>query len=457
VTEPGGPRRACGIAAGGIVLLIAVFGRAAEPLTIAERAAAQLNRPSVHDEPPRIAMALAAAGVPEETIGEFFDAVGQADLPGMVASIDGFLFLTRDPRWQPLRRHFAEFLELPDVVTIDEAAIGQLAGYEGVVTLPAVRELSVEAAAACGAFGAGDWAAAVELPGISELAPEAAAALARCEALLVLPNLTRLSVATARALATQEGVGVVVGGLESLPADVAAALAETKSIRGLLLPDLTTLDSAPLARRLARQDHAFLPKVTRLSPEIAQALRGNDGGELALPALRELPMEAAEQLVGAGYFWLSLGGAARLTPAAATILSRHNGQLGFPGREAFSAAAATELARHRGSLVLPHVTELPADVARALAAHTGPLVLPSLADLPDELARELGRHAGPVILPAVRRLSAAAARGLVAGRGSLSLPGLEQVSAEAFDLLRATPGIELPPLEALEILAAPAR
>ncbi len=431
------------------------LAQAAEPATIAERVAAQLDKPSVHDEPAAIAEALLAAGESEQTIGGFFQAVSQADLPGMVASIDAFLFLTRDPAWRPLRRHFAEFLELPDVTTIDAAAIRPLADYEGVVTLPAVREVSAEAAAACAGFGARSWGAALELPGIAALDPEAAAALARCEALLVLPNLRRLSAETARALAAQEGVGIVVGGLETLPADVAAALSETKSIRGLLLPDLVRLDSEPLARRLARQDHAFLPAVGELSVEIAAALRGNEGGELSLPALRELPAEVAEQLVTAGYFWLTLGGAAGLSPETAVILARHNGQLGFPGRESFPAAAAAALARHKGSIVLPQMTDLPTEVARELADHTGPLVLPALAELPTTLAEALGRHAGPVVLPAVRRLSTAAARGLVTGRGPLSLPGLEQASPEAFEILRATPGIELPPVEELAILPDP--
>ena len=429
--------------------------RAAEPATIAERVAAQLGKPSVHDEPAAIAEALVAAGESEETVGAFFQAVSQADLPGMVGTIDAFLFFTRDPEWRPLRRHFAEFLELPEVATIDAATIRPLADYEGVVSLPAVRELSVEAAAACAGFGAGSWGAALELPGIDELTPPAAAALARCEALLVLPNLRRLSADTARSLAGQEGVGLVVGGLETLPADVAAALSDTKSIRGLLLPDLIALESEPLARRLARQDHAFLPAVRELSVEIAAALRGNEGGELSLPALRELPVEVAEQLVGAGYFWLTLGGSSRLTPETAAILARHNGQLGFPGPEPFPAAVAAALARHKGSIVLPQVTALKAAVARELAEHTGPLVLPALAELPDDLAAALGQHAGPVVLPAVRQLSTAAARGLVTGRGSLALPGLEQVSPEAFEILRSTPGIELPPVEELAILPDP--
>jgi len=449
------PARGRGFPGRALVLLIAASGQAAEPLSIAERVAAQRGKPSVHDEAPAIAKALVAAGESEETMAGFFRAVSQADLPGMVASIDGFLFLTRDPQWRPLRGHFAEFLELPDVVAIDEATIRALDGYEGVVTLPAVRQLPPDAAAACASFGAGDWGAALELPGIAELEPEAAAALARCQALLVLPDLRRLSAETARALAAQEGIGLVVGGLTTLPADVAAALAETKSIRGLLLPDLTELDSEPLARRLARQDHAFLPAVTRLSPEIAVCLRGNEGGELSLPALRELPAEVAESLVGAGYYWLTLGGAAGLTPEVAAILARHQGQLGFPGHGSFPEPAATELARHKGPIVLPQLTGMPANVARELAAHTGPLVLPSVAELPGDLAEALGRHAGPVVLPAVRQLSTAAARGLLTGRGSRSLPGLEQVSPEAFELLRATPGIESPPFEELAILPDP--
>ncbi len=128
------------------------------------------------------------------------------------------------------------------------------------------------------------------------LAADAAAALATCRAIVVLPNLRGLSTDTARALALHEGVGLVIGGFARLPDDVAAALAECRSLQGLLLPDLETLDSEPLARRLAQQDHVFLPRLTRLTPPIAATL-AEGAGELSLPALERITPRALSALL----------------------------------------------------------------------------------------------------------------------------------------------------------------
>jgi len=94
---------------------------------------------------------------------------------------------------------------------------------------------------------------------------------------VILPALTALPVKAAQALPAHEGVGVVLGGLTRLEPESAAALAKLKSMQGMLLPDLEELDSVPLAARLAKQDHVFLPRLKRLSPEIARALSANEG------------------------------------------------------------------------------------------------------------------------------------------------------------------------------------
>ena len=73
-------------------------------------------------------------------------------------------------------------------------------------------------------------------------------------------------------------MGVALGGLTRLEPESAADLAKLKSMQGMLLPDLEELDSVPLAARLAKQDHVFLPRLKRLSPEIACALSANEGG-----------------------------------------------------------------------------------------------------------------------------------------------------------------------------------
>lgn len=410
-------------------LLVFPATPAADALTaaIAARVAAQAGKPSIHDDQPTIERALEAAGMPADAVARLFASVEQADLPGMAAGLDAFLFFTRDPEWRPLRQQFAEYLELPEVTQFDADRVRPLAGYGGVVTLPAITTLAPETAAALASFGGDSWGAALEFPAVEGLEPDAAAAIARSNALLVFPHLRGLSPEAARRLASHEGIGIVLGGLAELPADVAGALAETKSIQGLLLPDLKSLDSEPLARRLARQDHVFLPQVTAIEPRIAASLRDNEGGELALPGLERLTPEVARQLVGAGYYWLRLGGAEHLSVEAAAVLARHNGQLTFPGPVPFPAAAAAELARHANVISLPRVAHLPADVAKALAPHEGSLILGGLTDLRAETASLLVEHAGAIHLPAVRRLTPEVATTLAPRSGSLSLSSLATI------------------------------
>jgi len=369
--------------------------------------AARQTKPSIHEDEAAIGRALAAAGLPAEAIARLFIAVGQTDLPGMGASLDSFLFLTRDPEWQSLRRHFAEYLELPGVTDLDAGRVRPLVGYGGVVTLPAVAAITPETAAALAEFGKDDWGAAVEFPAVKTLSPAAATALARCNALLVFPQLESLSAEAARALASHEGIGVVLGGLATLPADAAEALSENASIQGLLFPDLERLDSVGLAKRLARQDHVFLPKITAIDPTIAAALRDNEGGELALPGLRDIAPEVARQLVGAG---------------------------------CFSPAAATKLAAHANIISLPQVAELPADVIRALTPHEGGLILGGLTELPAETAAHLAMHAGGVHLPALERITPEAAAAFAEGPGLLSLPGLSRLTPAAAAALARRPG-----------------
>jgi hypothetical protein len=351
----------------------------------------------------------------------------------MVPSLDGFLFFTRDPAWLPLRNRFAEYLSLPGVTAMDPQLTAALADFAGVVTLPDMTAVSVESAEALAAFGGADWAAAVEFPGVTSLEPDAAAAIARCPALLVFPGLQRLSADSAKALARHEGVGIVLGGLKALPPDVAAALAEVTSLQGLLLPDLTSLDSAALAGRLARQDHAFLPAVTRIDPAIAAALRGSDGGELALPGLATLPPEIARKLVGGGYFWLVFGCGQNLSKEAAEILARHPGQLTFTGPE-----------------------PLPPEAARGLAAHTGTLRLPQVAAITPDLATALGQHRGPLVLDGIATLDGPDATGiagsLATAPGIVALPGLKRISASALRRLLEKSDVQLPPIEGLEVI-----
>jgi len=429
-----------GLPAGVLLVACVAAGQVAtatDPVVgeIAKRVEATRTRPSVHEDRHAIERALAAANVSADSTARLFAAVATADLPGMAASLDGFLFFTRDPAWSPLRRQFAEFLELPGVTMLDPARVRALADYGGVVSLPDLGRLTAETAAALATFGRDDWGAALEFPAVTEVDADTAAALASCPSLLVLPNLRRLSADAARALARHDGIGIVIGGLADLPPDVAEALASCRSMQGLLLSDLERLESKPLARRLSQQDHVFLPRIRVISPEIAAALRGNEGGELALPALGGVSPELARELVGAGYYWLRLGGCDTLSAEAAAVLAGHNGQLTFTGPRPFPAAAAAELARHANVVSLPQLPALPADVARALAAHQGTLQLGGLRTLSAETAASLAEHAGAIHLPAVETISPAVAAIFAPRSETVLLTGLRSLdvaTAESF-------------------------
>ena len=439
------PSRRVGLAVALVAFGLAGGLRAADPVVsaIAARVRDRQTKPSVHDDQPAIERALAAAGLPPEAIAQLFAEVAQADLPGMAPSLDIFLFLTRDPKWLALRGKFAEFLELPGVTELDADRVAAFTDYDGVVTLPDVTTLTPRSAAALAAFGEHTWGAAVELPAVGAITPDAAAALSKCTALIALPHLRELSADTARSLAAHEGIGLVIGGLATLPADVAAALAKTKSMQGLLLPDLEVLDSEPLARRLSRQDNVFLPQVSALGVPIAKALRGNEGGELALPHLAAITPDLAREFVGAGYYWLTLGGTETLSPEAAAILAGHNGQLTLTGPLPFSAAAAAKLAAHEGLLSLPHLSELPADVARAMAEHEGSLELGGVTRLTAESAAALAAHAGGLFLPAVATITPEVAAVLAPRIDTVLLTGITSIDVETATAFATHAGDEL--------------
>lgn len=410
------------------------------------------TKPSVHAEPAEIDAALQAAGLTDDQRERLWAAVTAAVLPGAGSRLDGFLFLTRDPEWRPLRGRFAEYLEIP-AAEISPAAIRELHAYPGVISLSGLDRLSPDLLAALDGFGGEDWGTAIEFPALTTLSPEAAAGLARTKCLLVLPALESLAPAAARALAGHEGVGIVLGGLDRLDPEAAAALAGITSLQGLLLPDLEVLDSTPLAARLAKQDHVFLPRVRSLSPEIAQALAPNGGGELTLTGLENLPADVAKILGGSSFFGITL--AATLAPQPAAELVGHNGPLVLAGTRPPSLETAAALARHPGEIRLPGIVSLPANVAAALAPHEGLLACDLLADLPVDTARALARHRGGLWLGGLQKIGPEAARLLASCPATLSLPSLAEASPRALEALLAKQDVELPPQEAITLVPEP--
>lgn len=412
----------------------------------------QAAEPSVHDERPTIDAALVAAGVPAERIARLWQAVASAVLPGAGSRIDGFLFLTRDPEWRALRGRFAEFLDLPGVSRLPAAAVQELEAYAGLLSLPGVTAIDAETLTAFDGFGATDWGAGLELPGITTLDTETAAGLAKTECLLVLPALRELSPESARRLAAHEGIGLVVGGFPTLSSAAAAALAEVQSMQGMLLPDLETLDSAPLAKRLSCQDNVFLPRLRAISPAMVEALSPSEGGTLALPGLDELLPEAAERLARSGYYRIALDERAFRRPETVRALVAHPGPLILVGTRPPRADTAAMLAARTADIHLPAVATMPPDVAAALEQHAGTLVFEHLAALDAATATRLARHAGPVSLGGLRSIDLATARVLATARGGVALPDLAEVSPRTIAvLLAAGETVTMPTHDALRL------
>lgn len=457
------------IAANAVAVAILLGGPAvpegaAEPPTDSEvrrLVARAAKRPSVHADRATIDEALEKAGVSAATVARLWHAVDAAVLPGGGGRLEEFLLLTREPEWLALRDEFAEFLSLHGIERIEKKTVARIRRHPGVHSFPDVRELDVASAKRLRGEQDDAWRAAVELPAVRSLTPAAADAVAKCPTILTLPALTDLSAETAAALARHEGAGLVLGGLRRLEPAAAEALAAYPPLQDLLLPDLESLDSIPLAKRLAAQDVVFLPRVSRLSTDVAAALQGEAGGMLVLAGLVELPERIASELAEAGFHGITLDGGV-LAAATARALAPHPGPLVLTGTHGVSVAVATALDSHASDLVLQHVTRLPAAVAAALPgsdhllalpavreldaaaaaelAVTGPLSLPSLHVLDEEAAMALADHPHLLQLDGLRGLAPAVARALGRHRGDLMLGGLETIDAATAAGLASCPG-----------------
>ncbi|MFM7184029.1 MAG: hypothetical protein ACKO4Z_04555 [Planctomycetota bacterium] len=444
---------------------LAVRPAAAAPPTDAElRAlvAGAAKRPSVHADRPTIDKVLHQAGVSRATIERLWKEVDAAVLPEGGGQLEEFLRFTREPEWLALRDEFAEFLTLRGIDRIEKKTAARIRRHHGIRSFPDLTVLDVASARRLRDTRNDGWHTAIELPAVRSLTPAAAAAVANCPLVLVLPGLTDLSLETAAALADHEGPSLVLGGLRRLELPVAEALAGYPAHQELLLPDLESLDSIPLARRLAAQQVVYLPRMPRLTPNAAAALEDNAGGELMLPGLIELSEETAARLAAAGFYGITLGCGATLSPAAAGALAHHAGQIVFTGTQGLAVAAAAALDAHQGDLVLQHVARVPAAIAAALhggdhrlvlpAVHdldaaaaadlagVGPLSLPSLDSLDEPSAAALADHAHLLQLDGLGDLSGPVARALGRHRGHLVLGGLETLDAATAAGLARCPG-----------------
>lgn len=266
------------------------------------------------------------------------------------------------------------------------------------------------------------------LDALTILDPEVAEVLVESPGAISFNGLTELSAATAAVLARHKPVGqfghadLRLNGLKTIAPDAAEALAAHQG--KVLLYGLETLDSVPLAQKLARQWGELRLGLTELSPEIAAELAKHRGNEedktrpgvvhrradgaasvLRLDMITSLSPETAEALA-AHEGVLVLNGLVSLDPAVAAALAKRvgnrtnnrTGTLVLNGLPAISPEAAAALAAFPGELVLKGITELSPEAAAALATHKGRLHLTGLMTLSHETRATLQGHPR-VLLP----------------------------------------------------------
>jgi hypothetical protein len=342
----------------------------------------------------------------------------------------------------------------------------------------------------------------LRLDSLRSLSPEAAEALAASDITsLELTGLETLSAETARALARSKAFTGSLPGLTELSADAAAALGTFAGKKAggdnpntLNLFGLTTL-SPEAARGLAAfKGKLELDGLAEIDADAAAALAQYAGPRLSLKGLKTLSVETAAELAKAKAWDGELRSLRSLSDEAAAALAGFEGQ-GLVIFVPLSDRAVRALAGFRGSSLYLRVSRPSDEAARALAGFKGDnLSLAGLREpsaeltrlLPEFACKKLSLHpwewnlgrSDPVTLADARLVAAYAARlgktcvlpgitgfetpaavevakTLAASSGSLSIPNLKLVSPKTLTALIANGNIELPPLEAIELIQEP--
>ncbi|MCB9897945.1 MAG: hypothetical protein H6825_08075 [Planctomycetes bacterium] len=211
-------------------------------------------------------------------------------------------------------------LALPGVEALTPAEASTLARFDGLrLALPGLLSLDVPLARTLATFGTGRPEVELFLDGVATLDAEAAAALADFGgARLSLGGLRVLDVASARTLASYQGL-LVLNGMFDIPPDVALALAQptrTSARRGLALDGPRRIDVA-LARALGafRGGTLSLAGVEELEPDQVAALAPARAARLRLDSVRTATPEIVDALCRVSAETVSLRGLYLLDPA----------------------------------------------------------------------------------------------------------------------------------------------
>ena len=373
-----------------------------------------------------------------------------------------------------------KILQLSRTYEVSPEAAGALAEFRGEMLILGLKSLSPEVAQAL----AKSQANTLWLHSVTSVSPEAAEIIARLPGKLVMTGLAKLdSVALAEKLAKRPGTlslpylkqikpeiaaalgrnerGLALTGLGDIPPEVQDKLAE--AVGYLALPNLRSLDSMPLTRKLASARTIFLPRVERLSveqakliaatkrplilgnllslaamtPEVATVFAENPfGNALALAGLGPISATAFETLVKSPWY-LELTDVEAISPKQVRILddalkggkvrpplqSFWGGKFSAPKLKKLDSALLAETLFRSGSR-FASVTEISPEAAGALGGLKGAygLSFPSLEELAPETAELMMRRSwGGISLPALRKVSLETVRSLVKQTSGLTL------------------------------------
>lgn len=287
------------------------------------------------------------------------------------------------------------------------------------------------------------------LGGLTSLPADVATALAAFEGtVLHLNGLKQISPETAGTLATARAKVLDLGGLAAPSVDVLAALRDfggTGIILGLevLPPEQARLLATFKARRLRFTGTADL------TVETATALATFSGDQLWFErAPTKLTPEAARAIASFKGPSLALDGMTTLSPDAARELSSFGGEaLRLGGLKSLSSEAAEAFATFKGKEIDCYALKM----EFTKVGRDGPLTL--------EQARSVCGLLSPrdrLVLHYLAALDSpeaeAIARTLASAKGKFAIPKLKRITPQALKALTANGSVDVPPHESLELV-----
>ena len=334
-------------------------------------------------------------------------------------------------------------LTLPGLETLSEEDAKNLVA----VMRPASDILSVKVSALSpgAANVVADWGGSFQLSGLETLPPDVARALARLPARrgyagsINLDGVKTLEPASLGAL-TQGKRPITCGGLTEITPELAAALVKCPTV-SLRFPAVTSVTPEAVAVLVTGTSQSMaLPSLTAVEPEVARLLAASPTWNPYLPAVTTLSPESATAL--------------------ASFVSRA-GDLQLTGLTTLEPEVAAALAKcPRLVAAFPAVTKVAPEAAAAWAECRRPVSLPGLKSLtPEVAAAVVGCPTWTGALPGITGFDApdsvAVAMALARRQGKLSLPALRRISPRTLAALIEKPDVEIPRIETLMLIAEP--